>query len=75
MFFNKLFEKWHRKLGLHHLWGTNAIIIAMVGMIAFFVYGLGDYNFQKIVLKPDNVPISGMTISSCFLHGSYESGV
>ena len=54
------FEKWHRKLGLHHLWGTNAIIIAMVGMIAFFVYGLGDYNFQKIVLKPDNVPISGM---------------
>ena len=54
------FEKWHRKLGLHHLWGTKAIIIAMVGMIAFFVYGLGDYNFQKIVLKPDNVPISGM---------------
>ena len=54
------FEKWHRKLGLHHLWGTKAIIIAMVGMFAFFVYGLGDYNFQKIVLKPDNVPISGM---------------
>ena len=29
-------------------------------MVAFFIYGLGDYNFTKIVLKPDNVPISGL---------------
>ncbi len=54
------FEKWHRRLGLHHIWSTKFIIIAMLGLVAFFIYGLGDYNFQKIVLKPDNVPISGL---------------
>ena len=54
------FEKWHRRLGLHHIWSKKAIIIAVIGMVAFFIYGLGDYNFQKIVLKPDNVPISGL---------------
>jgi len=54
------FEKWHRRLGLHHVWSTKFIIIAMLGLVAFFMYGLGDYNFQKIVLKPDNVPISGL---------------
>ena len=60
------FEKWHRRLGLHHLWGTKFIVIAMLGMMAFFMYGLGDYNFQKIVLKPDNVPISGLIFLVAF---------
>ena len=60
------FEKWHRRLGLHHLWGTKFIVIAMLGMVAFFMYGLGDYNFQKIVLKPDNVPISGLIFLVAF---------
>ena len=54
------FEKWHRRLGLHHIWSKKAIIIAVIGMVSFFIYGLGDYNFTKIVLKPDNVPISGL---------------
>ncbi|MDG2265600.1 MAG: hypothetical protein P8L91_01320 [Candidatus Marinimicrobia bacterium] len=72
------FEKWHRKLGLHHLWGTKAIIIAIIGMAAFFIYGLGDYNFQKIVLKPDNVPISGMIFLVVFftwlsMHQAYKN--
>ena len=34
--------------------------------VAFFIFGLGDDNFKKIVLKPDNVPISGLIILLIF---------
>lgn len=54
------FDKWHRRLGLHHLWTKKAFIVISVAMVAFFVMGLGDSDFRAIVLKPDNVPISGL---------------
>ena len=34
--------------------------------VAFFIFGLGDYNFRSIVLKPDNVPISGLILLLIF---------
>ena len=34
--------------------------------VAFFIFGLGDDNFKKIVLIPDNVPISGLIILLIF---------
>lgn len=54
------FDKWHRRLGLQHLWTKKAFIITTVAMIGFFIIGLGDPDFRSIVLKPDNVPISGL---------------
>ena len=54
------FDKWHRRLRLHYLWTKKAFIITTVTMIGFFIIGLSDPDFRSIVLKPDNVPISGL---------------
>ena len=54
------FDKWHRRLRLNALWGKKALLIINVLLVAFFIFGLGDPDFRSIVLKPDNVPISGL---------------
>lgn len=54
------FDKWHRRLGLHNLWTNKAFLILSAVMVGFFVVGLSDPDFRAIVLKPDNVPISGL---------------
>jgi hypothetical protein len=54
------FDKWHRRLKFDTLWGKKSLIIITGLLIAFFVFGLGDPDFRSIVLKPDNVPISGL---------------
>ena len=53
------FYRIHKKLGLDKLWTMKGLIVMTSVTIAFFIFGLGDDNFKKIVLKPDNVPISG----------------
>ena len=54
------FDKWHRRLRFNALWGKKALLIINVLLVAFFIFGLGDPDFRSIVLKPDNVPISGL---------------
>jgi hypothetical protein len=49
--------KLHRKLGLNKLWTKNGGIAMFTLLIVFFAFGLTDFNFTKIVTKPDNVPI------------------
>lgn len=54
------FAKWHRRLGLPKLWTKAAVVVMILGSGLFFSVGLLDANFRAIVLKPDNVPISGL---------------
>lgn len=51
------FYRIHRRLGLHNLWTKTGGIVLFSFLFIFFAFGLTDPNFQKIVLKPDNVPI------------------
>ncbi|MEE8437468.1 MAG: hypothetical protein V3S22_03925, partial [Candidatus Neomarinimicrobiota bacterium] len=72
------FLKWNRKLKLYSLWSKNSIIIIMVLMSAFFMVGLTDVNFRAIVLKPDNVPITGLIFLVVFftwlsMHLAYKN--
>ena len=60
------FEKVNTKLKIYKLWSGSGLLIMTVVTIAFFVFGLGDYNFRSIVLKPDNVPISGLILLLIF---------
>ena len=60
------FYKVHKRLGIHKLWTKKGLIIMVAVTVAFFIFGLGDDNFKKIVLKPDNVPISGLIILLIF---------
>ena len=60
------FYKINKRLKIDKLWTGKGLLIMTVVTIAFFIFGLGDYNFQKIVLKPDNVPISGLIILLIF---------
>jgi len=52
--------KVNQKLRLYKLWTNTGGIILFTIMIAFFIFGLTDPNFSKIVTKPDNVPIVGL---------------
>ena len=60
------FYKMNKRLKIHKLWTGKGLFIMTAVTIAFFIFGLGDYNFQKIVLKPDNVPISGLILLLIF---------
>lgn len=50
----------NKKLGLNKLWTKKGGIFLFSFMLLFFVFGLTDENFRKIVTKPDNVPIVGL---------------
>jgi hypothetical protein len=72
------FYRIHKKLGLDKLWTMKGLIVMTSVTIAFFIFGLGDDNFKKIVLKPDNVPISGLIILLIFftwlsMHQAYKN--
>ncbi len=54
------FDKWNRKLKLYGLWSKKAFYIITILMVGFFIFGLTDMNFRSIMLKPDNVPITGL---------------
>mgnify|MGYP003321594413 CR=1 FL=1 len=54
------FEKWHRRLKFDRLWSNKSLLIITVILVGFFVFGLTDSDFRAIMLKPDNVPISGL---------------
>jgi len=47
----------NKKLRLYKLWTNKGGIALFSFMLLFFVFGLTDANFVKIVTKPDNVPI------------------
>ena len=52
--------KLNRKLKLHKIWSNTGGIVIFSLLILFFLFGLTDVNFHKIVTKPDNVPIVGL---------------
>jgi len=75
---NEWTDKWNRRLKLYVLWSKKAMLIAAILMAAFFVFGLSDPDFKSIVLKPDNVPISGLIFLVYFftwlsMHQAYEN--
>ena len=43
------FYKVHKRLKIDKLWTSKGLIIMIAVTIAFFVFGLGDENFKKIV--------------------------
>ena len=60
------FYKINKRLRLDKLWTGKGLLVMTVVTISFFIFGLGDYNFKSIVLKPDNVPISGLILLLIF---------
>jgi len=63
---NNWFYKWNRRLGIYKMWTNTGGLIIHGFMILFFIVGLTDENFRLIVLKPDNVPISGLLFFCVF---------
>ena len=75
---NDWFDKWNRRLKLYVLWSSKSMVIVSILMAAFFVIGISDPDFRSIVLKPDNVPISGLIFLVYFftwlsMHQAYEN--
>ena len=62
----KWFYKINKRLHLDKLWTGKGLLLMTFITVAFFIFGLGDYNFRSIVLKPDNVPISGLILLLIF---------
>jgi hypothetical protein len=50
----------NKKLGINKLWTKNGGIAIFSVLFAFFLFGITDENFLKIITKPDNVPIVGL---------------
>ena len=63
---NNFFDKWHKRFRLNYLWTNAGLVLVMIGFIGFLLIGLDDPDFQKIVLKPDNVPIVGLLFLAYF---------
>ena len=57
---NDWFYRWNKRLKLNKIWTNRGGIFIFAILFVFFVFGLMDENFRKIVLKPDNVPIVGL---------------
>lgn len=75
---NDWFDKWNRRLKLYGLWSTKALLIVTFIIVAFYIVGLSDPDFRNIILKPDNVPISGLIYLVYFftwlsMHQAYEN--
>jgi hypothetical protein len=60
------FYKINKRLNIDKLWTGKGLLLMMLVTVAFFIFGLTDYNFRSIVLKPDNVPISGLILLLIF---------
>jgi len=58
--------KINEKLRLNRLWTKKGGVVIFTILIVFFLFGLSDENFQKIVTKPDNVPIVGLIFLTVF---------
>ena len=58
--------KINRRLGIHNLWTKKGGIALFSSLFIFFIFGLTDENFRKIVTKPDNVPIVGLLFLTFF---------
>jgi hypothetical protein len=69
------FEKWHRRLKFDRLWSNKSLLIITGILVGFFVFGLTDSDFRAIMLKPDNVPISGLIFLVFFFTWLIESQV
>ena len=63
---NDWFYNVNKKLKIDKLWTKKGLFVMVAVTIVFFVFGLGDSDFRSIVLKPDNVPISGLIILLIF---------
>ena len=63
---NDWFYNINKKLKIDKLWTKKGLFVMVAVTIVFFVFGLGDSDFRSIVLKPDNVPISGLIILLIF---------
>ena len=59
---NDWFYNVNKKLKIDKLWTKKGLFVMVAVTIVFFVFGLGDSDFRSIVLKPDNVPISGLSL-------------
>lgn len=56
----------NKKLRLYKLWTNRGGVVIFAVLILLFAFGLTDTNFQKIVTKPDNVPIVGLIFLTIF---------
>lgn len=54
------FHKLNKAFRLDRLWTKAGGIFLFSALFIFFIFGLTDVNFQKIVAKADNVPIVGL---------------
>ncbi len=50
----------NKSLKIYKLWTNTGGIFIFGFLILFFAFGITDFNFRKIVSKPDNVPIVGL---------------
>ncbi|MCA9408336.1 MAG: hypothetical protein KC733_06580, partial [Candidatus Omnitrophica bacterium] len=57
---NDYLLKINKRLKLYNIWTKKGAVVLFSLLIGFFAFGLTDPNFQKIVAKPDNVPIVGL---------------
>lgn len=60
------FLKWNRRLKIEGLWTNKGGLILFAGLTGFFIFGVFDVNFRLIMLKPDNVPITGLIFLALF---------
>lgn len=50
----------NKRLKIFNLWTKRGGIVIFSCLFLFFLFGISDPNFRKIVTKPDNVPIVGL---------------
>lgn len=58
--------KLNRRIGIQKVWTKRGGIWLFSVLLVFFLFGLTDENFCKIVMKPDNVPIVGLLFLTFF---------
>jgi len=63
---NDFFLNINKKLRIYKIWTNTGGILIFLFLFGFFAFGLTDLNFQKIVTKPDNVPIVGLIFLTVF---------
>src|SRR3989344_6372 len=56
----------NQKYRLNKIWTKQGGIVLFTTLLFFFLFGLSDENFRKIVSKPDNVPIVALIFLVAF---------